>query len=81
MLFIVAVAENGRTRNAVTDVRLVKEIRVGDETLEVVSNFCYLGGMLSAGGGCEFDSIARCKCAWSKFRQIQPFLSNCCLSL
>ena len=36
---------------------------IGDEKLEVVSEFCYLGDMLSAGGGCELASITRCKCA------------------
>ena len=32
--------------------------------------------MLSAGGGCELVSIARCKCAWHKFRQLLPLLIN-----
>ena len=34
------------------DGRLVKEVMIGDEKLEVVPEFCYLGDMLSAGGGC-----------------------------
>ena len=45
------------------DGRLVKEVMIGDEKLEVVPEFCYLGDMLSAGGGCELASIACCKCA------------------
>ena len=29
------------------------EVQVGPDKLEVVASFCYLGEMLSAGGGCE----------------------------
>ena len=49
---------------------------IGDEKLEVVPEFCYLGDMLSAGGGCELASIKRCKCAWAKFRRLLPLLAN-----
>ena len=35
------------------DEREVSEVEVGNEKLEVVPEFCYLGDMLSAGGGCE----------------------------
>ena len=44
------------------------EIEIGNEKVEVVPEFCYLGDMLSAGGGCELAAITRCKCAWDKFR-------------
>ena len=44
------------------DGRLVKEVMTGDEKLEPVPKFCYLGDMLSAGGGCELASIAHCVC-------------------
>ena len=54
---------------------------IGDEKLEVVPEFCYLGDMLSAGGGCELASIARCMCAWAKFSQFLPLLANRHLSL
>ena len=54
---------------------------IGDEKLEVVPDFCYLGDMLSAGGGCELASIKRCKYAWAKFRQLFPLFANCHLSL
>ena len=58
------------------DEREVSEVEVGSEKLEVVSEFCYLGDMFSAGGGCELAAITRCKCAWGKFRQLLPLLTN-----
>ena len=63
------------------DGRLVKEVMIGDGKLEVVPDFCYLGDMLSADGGCELASIKRCKCAWAKFRQLLPLLANRHLSI
>ena len=63
------------------DEREVSEAEVGNEKLEVVPDFCYLGDMLSAGGGCELAAITRCKCAWGKFRQLLPLLTNCHLPL
>ena len=44
------------------DGRLVKEGMIGDEKLEVVSEFCYFVDMLSSGGGCELVSRTRCEC-------------------
>ena len=35
------------------DGRPQSEVQVGPDKLEVVASFCYLGDMLSAGGGCE----------------------------
>ena len=58
------------------DEREISEVEVGNEKLEVVPEFCYLGDMLSAGGGCELAAITRCKCAWGKFRQLLPLLTN-----
>ena len=58
------------------DEREVSEVEVGNEKLEIVPEFCYLGDMLSAGGGCELAAITRCKCAWGKFRQLLPLLTN-----
>ena len=52
------------------------EVEVGNEKLEVVPEFCYLRDILSAGGGCELAAITRCKCAWGKFRQLLPLLTN-----
>ena len=54
---------------------------IGYEKLEVVPEFCYLGDMLFAGGGCELASMIRCKCTLAKFRQLLPLLVNRHLSL
>ena len=54
----------------------MKEVKVDDEKLEAVPEFCYLGDMLSAGGGCELAAVTRCKCAWGKFCQLLPLLTN-----
>ena len=58
------------------DERQSLEFEVWNEKLEVVPEFCYLGDMLSAEGGCELAPITRCKCAWGKFRQLLPLLIN-----
>ena len=58
------------------DGRQSLEVEVGNEKLESVPEFCYLGDMLSAGGGCELAAITRCKCACGKFRQLLPQFTN-----
>ena len=50
------------------------------DKLEVVASFCYLGDMLSAGGGCEITVTTRVKTAWKKFRELLPVLTSCHLS-
>ena len=57
------------------DGRPFVKVQVGDEELDVVDLFCYLGDMISAGGGCEAAVIARCRTAWAKFRQLLPILT------
>ena len=64
-----------RTARAI-DEREVSEVEVGNEKLKVVPEFCFFGDMLSAGGGCKLAAITRCKCAWGKFRQLLPPLTN-----
>ena len=51
----------GKTRPI--DGRLVKEVLVDDEKVEAVPEFCYLGDMLSAGGGCKLAAVTHCKTA------------------
>ena len=45
------------------DGRLVKEVLVDKEKVEAVPEFCYLGDMLSAGGGCKLAAVTNCKSA------------------
>ena len=52
------------------------EVEVGGGELEVVPEFCCLGDVLSAGGGCGLAAVARCGCAWGRFRQLLPLLTN-----
>ena len=46
------------------------------EPLEDVDSLCYLGDMLSAGGGCESAVITRGRTAWGKCRDLLPILSS-----
>ena len=54
----------------------MKEVKIDGGKLEAVPEFCYLGNMISAGGGCELAAVTRCKYAWGKFRQLLPLLTN-----
>ena len=58
------------------DGRPQSEVQVGHDKLEVVASFCYLGDMLSAGGGCEMAVTTRVKTAWKKFRELLPVLTS-----
>ena len=50
----------------------LNEVKVDEEKLEAVSEFCYLGDMLYAGGGCELATVTHCKCALGKFSPTAP---------
>ena len=52
------------------------EVQVGPDKLEVVASFCYLGDMLSAGGGCKIMVTTHVKTAWKKFRELLPVLTS-----
>ena len=58
------------------DGRPATAIPVDDCLLDVESEFCYLGDMLSASGGCTQAIIARCRVAWGKFRKLLPILTS-----
>ena len=58
------------------DGRPLTEVGTGDDKLEVVTDFCYLGDMLSSGGGCELAAGTRCKTAWKQIRELLPILTN-----
>ena len=40
-----------------------------------VDTFCYVGDMLSAGGGVEEAVRCRVRCAWGKFNELMPILT------
>ena len=52
-----------------------KEIMLGQESLECVDKFCYLGDMIGAGGGAGDAVRARVRCAWDKFNEFKPILT------
>ena len=57
-------------------------VKVEKEKLEAVSEFCYLGDMLSAGGCCELAAVTSCKCDKDKFCYLpHPLLTNRSLHL
>ena len=57
------------------DGRPFEKVQVDETELDNVDSFCYLGDMLSAGGGCMSAVTTRCKSAWGKFRQLLPLLT------
>ena len=56
------------------DNRPIKEVTVGNVTMDVEPKFCYLGDMLC--GGCELAVITRCSVAWGKFEKLLPILTS-----
>ena len=48
---------------------------------ESVDRFCYLGDMISAGGGAELSSRMRVRYAWSKFTELSIILPSRSASL
>ena len=55
-----------------------EELDIGNRgvLLEKVDKFCYLGDMLNAEGGCDSAVMARVRCAWKKFREYLPILTE-----
>ena len=43
--------------------------------VETVRGFCYLGGWVNAGGGCEAAVTARARTGWVKFRECRELLN------
>ena len=62
------------------DGRPAESVLIGEEEIEAVAFFVYLGDTLSAGGGCEAAVRARVGSAWKKFRALLPILTARCLS-
>ena len=58
------------------DNRPVTQVDVDGTQLDVESNFCYLGDMLCAGGGCKLAIVTRYSTAWGKFKRLLPILTS-----
>ena len=59
----------------------MSQVDVDGTLLDVESNFCYLGDMLCAGGGCKLAIITRCSTAWGKVKRLLPILTSKLVSL
>ena len=46
------------------------------QELGTVRGFCYLGGRVNAGGGCEAAVTARARIGWVKFRECRELLNS-----
>ena len=42
----------------------------------MVDKFCYLGDMLSVGGGADAAVVTRVSSGWKKFRELEPILTD-----
>jgi hypothetical protein len=47
----------------------------GGDKCEVVDKFCYLGDMMSVGGGADAAVVTRISSGWKNFRELQPILT------
>ena len=54
---------------------------VDNESIEVVGSFCYLGDMITSGGGCSEATVVCCRAAWKKFKELLPLLTSKSISL
>ena len=63
------------------DNRPVTQVDVDGTQHDVESNFCYLGDILCAGGGCKLAIITRWSTAWGKFKRLLPILTSKHVSL
>ena len=53
-----------------------EKVNIGNSSYAVVSLFCYLGDMLSAGDGSESSSITLTMCTWKKLRKLLTLLTS-----
>ena len=58
------------------DGRPITQVEDDGTLLHVEASFCYLGDMLSPGGGCALAIATRCSTAWGKFRKLLPILTS-----
>ena len=63
------------------DKRDMLNVVVDNESIEVVDSFCYLGDMITSGGGCSEATVVHCRTAWKKFKELLPLLTSKSISL
>ena len=56
-------------------------INLGNDKIECVQKFCYLGDMLGTERGAEAALRNRVRCAWGKFHELAPILTRRGVSL
>ncbi len=54
----------------------VRQVRVGEASIEVVDSFCYLGDVIRCEGGAEAVVRGRIPCAWKSWRELASLLVN-----
>ena len=59
-----------------TNPRNVEEIQLGDDKLNTVTTFKYLGSIFDSNGGAERDINNRVKLAWMKWKQLTGVLCD-----
>ena len=57
------------------DPRIYESLSLDSYSIDVVDSFCYLGDMVTPGGGCESSVICRARVAWGKFHELLPILT------
>ena len=56
--------------------QLTDKVEVGDDHLDMVNTFTYLGDVIGDKGGCADAITHRLRGAWKKFRDLLPILTN-----
>ena len=58
-----------------------QRLELGEDSLEIVDSFRYLGDVISCGGAVELAVGGRVSCVWSKWRELASLLVNHSISL
>ena len=58
------------------DGRPIIQVEVDGTLLDVEASVCFLGDMLSTGGGCALGIATRCSTAWGKFTKLLQILTS-----
>ena len=71
-------------RNEITPAPQLKHVDVGNNKMEVVRSFCYLGDVTNESSGCYRATASLFRSAWKKFYELIPIkytksfsLANC----